>query len=304
MRSGLPRSSSQGCSAPGMRRFETVKPTRPGLGLGAAAGRALVADLAARAGRRARERRDRGRVVVRLDLHQDVDRLVVTARTRRRPDRREAAPARASLRSPRRCRCRRTARRADCVACVLRIMSNSDLSLRSPSTIQSALKILCRQCSQFACANIISSTSVGSRPSSRKACVEVVDLVVRQREAQLGVGALERRTAARPAAAPSPAVAARRARTAPRPRRASCSTLSVMRSCSSGADRRRTPPATAAGPPAAKYAMPRSMRRTAREPADVRDVGGLARPRRDRAEARHHQHRLGRRGVVSGARGP
>ena len=37
--------------------------------LGAAAGRALVADLPARAGRGARERRDRGRVVVRLALH-------------------------------------------------------------------------------------------------------------------------------------------------------------------------------------------------------------------------------------------
>ena len=32
MRSGLPRSCSQGCTAPGMRRFETEKPTRPALG--------------------------------------------------------------------------------------------------------------------------------------------------------------------------------------------------------------------------------------------------------------------------------
>src|SRR5690606_4471188 len=39
-----------------------------GLGLAAAAGRAFVADLAAGAGRRARERRDRGRMVVGLDL--------------------------------------------------------------------------------------------------------------------------------------------------------------------------------------------------------------------------------------------
>ena len=61
--------------APGMRRFETEKPVKPGLGLGAAAGRALVADLAARAGSGAGVGRDRGRVVVRLDLHQDVDRL-------------------------------------------------------------------------------------------------------------------------------------------------------------------------------------------------------------------------------------
>src|SRR6185436_18121772 len=49
------------------------------LGLGAAPGRALVADLAARAGRRPRERRDRRRVVVGLDLAEDVRRLAVAA---------------------------------------------------------------------------------------------------------------------------------------------------------------------------------------------------------------------------------
>jgi hypothetical protein len=46
-----------------------------------AAGRAFVADLAARAGRRSRERRDRRRVVVRLDLHQRVRELGVAAIT-------------------------------------------------------------------------------------------------------------------------------------------------------------------------------------------------------------------------------
>src|SRR5205823_12667369 len=40
----------------------------PGLGLPATAGRAFVADPAARAGRRSGKRRDRGRIVVRLDL--------------------------------------------------------------------------------------------------------------------------------------------------------------------------------------------------------------------------------------------
>jgi hypothetical protein len=53
-----------------------------GLRLGAAAGRALVADLAAGAGGGARERRNRGRVVVRLDLHQRVRQLGRSARTR------------------------------------------------------------------------------------------------------------------------------------------------------------------------------------------------------------------------------
>ncbi len=44
----------------------------PGFRFRAAAGRAFVADLAARARGRAGKRRDRGRVVVRLDLHHEV----------------------------------------------------------------------------------------------------------------------------------------------------------------------------------------------------------------------------------------
>jgi hypothetical protein len=46
-----------------------------GLRLATASGRSLVADLAASTGRRARKRRDRGRMIVCLHLHQDVDRL-------------------------------------------------------------------------------------------------------------------------------------------------------------------------------------------------------------------------------------
>jgi hypothetical protein len=49
-----------------------------------------------------------------------------------------------------------------------RIILNSDFSCFWPSTMKSALKILCRQCSLLACANIISSTSVGFLPSARK----------------------------------------------------------------------------------------------------------------------------------------
>ena len=67
-----------------------------GLGLGAAAGRAFVADLAAGTGRRAGERRDRGRMIVRLDLHQGVRQFVaVTHSRRRRADRnaRSRAPS-------------------------------------------------------------------------------------------------------------------------------------------------------------------------------------------------------------------
>ena len=45
-------------------------------------------------------------------------------------------------------------------------MSKRDCSVGRPSTVQDALKILCRQCSEFAWANIMSSASVGSRPSA------------------------------------------------------------------------------------------------------------------------------------------
>src|SRR5205823_6011697 len=47
----------------------------PRLGFGAATGGALVADLPARAGRSSREGRDGGGMIVRLHLHENVDRL-------------------------------------------------------------------------------------------------------------------------------------------------------------------------------------------------------------------------------------
>ncbi len=53
----------------------------------------------------------------------------------------------------------------DC-AWVCLIMRNSDCGCGSPSMVQSALKILWRQCSELACANITSSASLGSRPSA------------------------------------------------------------------------------------------------------------------------------------------
>ena len=52
---------------------------------------------------------------------------------------------------------------------VCRIIPNSDRDRTSPSTTKSALKILWRQCSELACANIISSTSEGLRSRPVKA---------------------------------------------------------------------------------------------------------------------------------------
>jgi hypothetical protein len=56
-----------------------------------------------------------------------------------------------------------------CSWCVFLIIWNRDLSCFAPSMVHSALKILWRQCSEFACANIISSTSVGLRCTREKA---------------------------------------------------------------------------------------------------------------------------------------
>ncbi len=56
-----------------MRRFDTVKPVSPAFGLAPQPRRTLVANLAAGAGGRTRKRRDRGRVIVRLDLHDEID---------------------------------------------------------------------------------------------------------------------------------------------------------------------------------------------------------------------------------------
>ncbi len=47
-------------------------------------------------------------------------------------------------------------------------MPKSDSACGSPSMIHDALKILWRQCSEFACANIVNSTSVGFRPCAAK----------------------------------------------------------------------------------------------------------------------------------------
>ena len=112
----------------GDAQVRDAEPNQPRLGLGAAAGRALVPDLPARPGRGTGKRRDRGRVIVGLNLHAGCR----SARRgqhmpRRRAPRTIVGPA--SPRSPRRCRDTPRARPAGCSRCVLRIIPNSDFSL-------------------------------------------------------------------------------------------------------------------------------------------------------------------------------
>ncbi len=71
---GLP-----GLHEAGNAQVRDAEAHQPSLGSCADAHRAFVADLATRAGRCAGKRRDRRRVVVRLDLHQDMNRLMAIA---------------------------------------------------------------------------------------------------------------------------------------------------------------------------------------------------------------------------------
>ena len=144
------------------------EPGDAGLAAGAASRRRLVADLATGARRRAREGRDRGGVVVGLHLHHESP----PARARGRvpswcpaPERTSSPRARAITAALSRYADRTIARAAR-----LRVADHVEQRPFAPDrrrSVQEALKILWRQCSEFTCANIISSASVGSRPSSR-----------------------------------------------------------------------------------------------------------------------------------------
>ena len=129
-----------------------------------------------------------------------------------------------------------------------------------------------------------------------EARVEVVDLVGRERQAEL---AFARSSAARPSASSGidrRAAAARSARTARATSRRSSNTVSVMRSWISGSSAARSPsPAARRRASPTWYTTPRSMRFDRGEPAVVRDVGRLRRPRRDRAGPRNDDQRGARR---------
>ena len=253
----------------------------PRLGLGAAARGALVADLAARAGRRARERRDRRRVIVRLDLHQDVDRLRVRAvDARRRVG--EEAPAHAALddggvvlvgREHARGAGLRAA--ADHLEQRHRLRRAVEDVVGVEDLVPAVLAVRLREHHELDVRGITAEHGVGVD--------EIVDLVGREREAQFGVGARERRAAVagqrdvgeRPR---------RRLREEPRRlfgrREHRLGHAIVQRATQRGLvgdDARH-------GVPDAPLDAPHAA-----EATDARDVGRLRRPRRDRAEPRHDE---------------
>ncbi len=183
MRSGLPMVCSQGCGEAGNPQMRHRIAHQPGLGLGARARGALVADLAAGTGGCPGKRRDGRRVIVRLDLHQDVDGLVVCRRRCRWPDPENSARPR-GLPLPRRCPGRPRARPAGASAWVLRIIANSDLLLRLAiddetgieDLVPAVLGVRLREHHQFHVGGIA--------PQPREVLRQVVDLVGAQRQPQ------------------------------------------------------------------------------------------------------------------------
>ena len=124
--------------SPGMLQVRHRESRQPRLRLAAAPGRAFVANFAAGARRSARERRDRRRMIVRLDLHQNVDRLVAEL-VAMRVDVGEPAPAVRRLRSPPRCRDTPRARPAELRACVL--LDHREQRLRLALAIDDPIRV-------------------------------------------------------------------------------------------------------------------------------------------------------------------
>ena len=153
-------------------------------------------------------------MVVRLDLHQRVRRARARAPYGR--------PSRDRSARPRALHHRRIVRVRDDGPARVRRVGVADhpeqaIVLRHAVDRPRALKILWRQCSEFACANIMSSTSVGSRPSARSSRRGSRSRRGRGR-GPLEVRPLERRRGPRASSAPSRAAAAGVGEKAARPR--------------------------------------------------------------------------------------
>ena len=161
----------------------------PGLGLGANAGRAFVADLAARTGRRAGKRRDRGRVVVRLHFHQRVRQfrrravLAVAARVEA-VDRRALHHGRVVGIGDDGAARVRAMRCADHAEEALVLPRAIDDPVRVEDLVPAVLRVGLREHHELDVGRITAEPP--------EAGVQVFDLVRRQREAELPVRALER----------------------------------------------------------------------------------------------------------------
>ena len=178
---------------PGMRRLDTLKPVSPAFGLAPRPGRAFVANFAARAGGRAGKRRDRGRMIVRLDFHQDMrvvlDVAIPAAVAGIKPPHARAFDDRRivgvrddrALRMP-------LVRVADHREQRLRLLLAVDHPVGVEDLVPAMLGVGLREHHQLDVGRIALQ--------ARKVLPQVFDFVVRQRQPHVAVGALQRRDAA------------------------------------------------------------------------------------------------------------
>ncbi len=266
-----------------------------GLGLRAAARGALIADLTTRARGRAGKRRDRGRMVVGLHLHQDVDglgasaidagaRIGEPALAHRALDDRGVVAIRREH-TLRRFRMRVADHREE----RLRLRLTVDDEVRIEDLVAAMLGVRLREHHELGVVRI--ATQAIERQ------LEIVDLVIAQREAEPCIGLAERRGIARDLLHRLRRLAHEEAQ----------GRVAL--------DQRhfRHPVVQQCAQLAELYLRQRLTRLDAifdaaldathgGEAADVRDVGGLARPGRSGADARHDEQRRagarGRRGVT------
>ncbi len=269
---------------------------KAGLRLRAAAGRAFVADLAAGAGGRARERRDRRRVVVRLDLHQDVRQLF------RRTVAQALPGARIEAHHVRALDHRRIVGIRDDGALRLQLVRIANhreqravllLAVDGPVGVEdlvaAVLAVGLREHHQLDIGRVAAGL--------REGIEQVVDLVIRQRQAEFAVGGHQRSAAAGQHVDVGQRLRVQLVEQRRRLLRVADHDLghAVMQQRSDFGGRRvvqRLRLAQQAG-----LAL-HVIRNAALDPVDlrhaavVRDVGRLAGPRRDRAEARDHDELL------------
>jgi hypothetical protein len=256
-----------------------------GLRSRAGARRALVADLAAGAGRRARKRRDGGRMVVRLDLHQHVHGFAMRAIAAVRIGIKALGDAPFDHRRIVGVRDERSTRMRG-VRCAnhreqaLRLRLSVDAPRRVEDLVPAMLRVCLREHRELGVRRVATE--------ARECVDEVIDLVVGQRQAERDVGVLERAPPLR-----KQWNARERTRRNLREQPLCITELRDDRFGHPVVDERNERCAlgvaetgVAAGRDRVRDAALDAGNRA--KTAVVRDVGRFRRPRRDRAEARQH----------------
>ena len=288
---GLARVVLPGLDEPRDAQVRHAEPAQAGLRLRAAPGGAFVAELAPGSGCRARERRDRRRVVVRLDLRQVVGQLFVRAVPAVGVGEEAAREAPLEHRrvvgvgEDRALRIGRV-RRADHPEQRVLARNAVDDPRRVEDLVPAVLRVRLREHRQLDVGRVA--------PEPSKDVDEIVDLVVGEREPQRGVRALDRAAPACEHRHPL-----ERARRRMAEQRVGGLDPLEHRLGHPVVQERRDPVAAGA---AARHVMRNAALHSAHEaePAVASDVGGLRGPGRDRPEARRYEVERGIAGRLGG----